>query len=94
MPNLIYDKAVEIVRALSPADQERLLAMLQDEISRPKPVKSLEQIVAAQEVKPVDFELLLKTGEFFPEEESVDDFNRFLQEARQEQMEEIGREVS
>ncbi|HEX4947421.1 MAG TPA: hypothetical protein VFZ34_12180 [Blastocatellia bacterium] len=46
MPNLDYDKTLEMVRALTPAEQERLIEELWLEISRPKPLKSLEQIVA------------------------------------------------
>jgi hypothetical protein len=84
MSDVNYDKTVEMVRALSPAEQERLMEELWLEVRRPKPLKSLEQIIAEQGVKPVDFEALLKTGELFPAEESVDDFLNFVTASRQE----------
>lgn len=78
-----FERVLENARALSAEDQRRLIELL----SAPKPGKphkTLEELAAEQGKKPVNFDELLKLGEFFPEDESVDDLVTFVQESRRD----------
>jgi hypothetical protein len=57
---------------LPPDEKQRLLETLAAEARERKPLKSVEQLVAEQGTRPLEFEEML--GDFWPEEESVDDF--------------------
>ncbi len=78
-----FEKVLDDALTLPPEEQERLLDRLA--ANRPiKPRKSLAQLAAEQGKKPVKFDELLKLGEFFPAEESVDDLVNFVRESRRD----------
>jgi hypothetical protein len=49
-----------------------------------KPLKPLAQWAAEQGKQPINYEELRKLGEFFPEEESVDELIAFIRESRRD----------
>ena len=71
MAEITLEKALADARTLPRTEQEALVDALLIPVIRPR--KTIEQLAAEQGKKPVDFDELLKLGEFFPEEESVDD---------------------
>lgn len=82
MAEITLEKVLADARTLPPDEQEALLEALLMPVIRPK--KTIEQLAVEQGKKPVDFDELLKLGEFFPEEESVDDLVNTVQEWRNE----------
>lgn len=77
------ERVLEEALKLSGEDQRKLIAML-SAVQPIRPRKTLEQLAAEQGKKPVKFEELLKLGEFFPEEESVDDLVNFTRDERRD----------
>ena len=83
MAEITLDKVFADARRLSPEDQLRLIDML--DVPPPiKPRKTLAQLAAEQGTKPINFDELLKKGEFFPKDESVDDLVNFVRESRRD----------
>lgn len=76
---LTFEEVVQEVRRLKPQEKRRLSYILEQETP-----KTIEQIAAEQGVGPMDFDELRKLGEFWPEDESIDDFNAFVRESRRE----------
>jgi len=76
---LTFEEILEGVRKLKPREKRRLSEILAEELP-----KTIEEIAAEQGVGPIDFDELRKLGEFWPEDESIDDFNAFIRESRQE----------
>ena len=78
---LTYEQVLEEMLKLSPVERAQALDCI---VSEPpiRPLKSLAELAAEQGKGPVDFEELLKLGEFFPAEESVDDLIAFVRESR------------
>jgi hypothetical protein len=76
-----YEQVLGDALKLSPEDRARLLHSLET-LPPLQPRKSLAELAAEQGKKPVDFEELLKLGEFFPAEESVDDLVAFIRKSR------------
>lgn len=83
MDDVTYEKVLEEALTLPPEDRARLVEELTEK-PRHKPLKSIEQLMAEQGTGPVDFDELLKLGEFFPEDESVDDLVQFIYESRRD----------
>ena len=83
MAEVTFEKVLENARALSAEDQRRLIELLADR-QRMKPRKTLEELAAEQGKKPVNFDDLLKLGDFFPKDESVDDLVSFVRESRRD----------
>ncbi|GEM_PF-1424542 len=80
---ITLEKVLAVALELSLEDQRRLIEILS--VNQPiKPSKSLEQLAAEQGKKPIKFDELLKLGEFFPEDESVDDLVNFVRESRRD----------
>jgi hypothetical protein len=80
---ITLEKVLAEALELSLDDQRRLIEILS--VNQPiKPRKTLEQLAAEQGKKPVNFDELLKLGEFFPEDESVDDLVNFIRESRRD----------
>ncbi len=71
MAEITLEKVLADARTLPGNEQAALVDALLMPVIRPR--KTIEQLAAEQGKKPVDFDELLKLGEFFPEEESVDD---------------------
>lgn len=61
------------------ARKRRLSKILAEEIP-----KTIEEIVAEQGKGPVNYDDLLKRGEFWPKDENVDDFIEFVRETRKD----------
>lgn len=78
---LTFEEILEEARKLPSTERRRLSEVLAEEAP-----KSIEQLAAEQGVGPFDFDAALKLGEFWPEEESLDDFNAFVREARREDL--------
>lgn len=76
---LTFEEILQEARKLHPQEKRRLGQILVEEAP-----KSIEQIAAEQGVGPVDFDKLRKLGEFWPEDESVDEFIEFVRESRRE----------
>lgn len=74
---LTFEEILQEARKLKPEEKRKLGVLLTAE--RPT---TLEELAAEQGKGPVNFDELLKLGEFWPEEESVDDFNAFVRESR------------
>lgn len=83
MAEVTFEKVLENARALSTEDQRRLIDLLAAK-QAVKTRKTLEQLAAEQGKKPVNFDELLKLGEFFPDDESVDDLVNFVRESRRD----------
>jgi hypothetical protein len=77
------DRVLEEALKLSEEDQRKLIEML-SAVQPIRPRKSLEQLVAEQGKKPLKYAELRKLGEFFPEDESVDDLVNFIRESRRD----------
>jgi hypothetical protein len=92
MMNVTFDEVLEKALALPLADQRRLVFTLSaspafktrngDEYLTPR--ESLERMVIAQGKKPLNFAELRKLGEFFPEDENVDDLVNAVREWRRD----------
>ncbi|MEK7833531.1 MAG: hypothetical protein AAB401_20750 [Acidobacteriota bacterium] len=74
---LTFEEVLEEAKKLKPEERRRLNAALA--VERPK---TIEELAAEQGKGPVNFDELLKLGEFWPEDESIDDFNAFVRESR------------
>ena len=79
--DMTYEQVLDEMLKLSPADRAQVLDSV---VGEPpiRPLKSLAELAAEQGKGPIDFEELLKLGEFFPAEESVDDLIAFVRESR------------
>ena len=92
MMNVTFDEVLEKALALPLADQRRLVSTLSaspafetrngDEYLTAQ--EKLERMVIAQGKKPLNFAELRKLGEFFPEDESVDDLVNAIREWRRD----------
>ena len=82
MPNVTLEKVLEDVRSLAPEEQQRLLELLMAESSEIRPAVTIEQLASEQGTRPMDFEEML--GDFWPEDESADDFIAALRDWRSE----------
>ena len=82
MSAITLEKVLQDAKALSPSEQQRLLRLLFADTEQTKPSKSIEQQVAEQGTRPLSYEEML--GNFWPEDESVDDFLATLHEWRNE----------
>jgi len=90
MMNVTFDEVLEKALALPLADQRRLVSTLStspafetrngNEYLTPR--EKLERMVIAQGKKPLNYAELRKLGEFFPEDESVDDLVNAVREWR------------
>lgn len=74
----VLEKIIAEVQALPPADQKRLREILNAEASRFDSAQRIAQLVAEQGTRPLRFEEML--GDFWPEEESTDEFLATLRE--------------
>ena len=74
------EEILKAARTLPPQEQRRLRKLLAEEAP-----KSIEQIAAEQSVEPINFEELRKLGEFWPEDESIDDFIAAVREWRRDE---------
>jgi hypothetical protein len=81
------EKILEEARALSPEDQKKLIRLLLAGKESDRPHKTIEQLAAEQSKKPADFDELLVLGDFWPEDEKVDDFLVSLREWRRDEVE-------
>lgn len=72
------DKIVEEFRALEPEEQRQLLERLE----REKRSSELHRLASEQGVKPFEFDRVRR--DFWPEEESADDFTSWLRANREE----------
>jgi len=77
------DRVLEEALKLSQEDQRKLIAML-SAVQPIRPRKTLAQLAAEQGKKPLKYDELRKLGEFFPEDESVDDLVNFVREGRRD----------
>lgn len=88
MPDVTLEKVLEDARSLPPEEQQQLLEMLSAEAPEIEPaitiepIITIEQLAAEQGTRPMDFEEML--GDFWPEEENVDDFITTLRAWRSE----------
>jgi hypothetical protein len=92
MMNVTFDEVLVKALALPLADQRRLVFTLSaspafetrngDEYLTPR--EKLERMVVAQGKKPLNFAELRKLGEFFPEDESVDELLKAVHEWRRD----------
>lgn len=72
MSPIAFDKVLQAAKALSAPEQQRLLQLLTGDAQELHPTKRIEQLVAAQGTRPLNFEEML--GDFWPENESTDEF--------------------
>ncbi|HWQ36825.1 MAG TPA: hypothetical protein VNQ79_28595 [Blastocatellia bacterium] len=86
MSDISFEKVLEEAMTLSHGEQRRLIDAL-DAAWPPKPRKTIEQLAAEQGKKPLRFEELRKPGEFFPEDESIDNLVNFIRESRRDTQE-------
>jgi hypothetical protein len=78
------DKIIEEVRALSPEEQQQLREMLEHETHRSEQSRRAELMRLAEEqgVKPFNFDDARR--DFWPEEESADEFLIWIRSVRDE----------
>lgn len=72
MASITFDKVLQEAKALSAPEQQQLLQLLTSREQNLPPTKRLEQLVTAQGTRPLNFEEML--GDFWPENESTDEF--------------------
>jgi hypothetical protein len=90
--SMTFDEVLEKALALPLDDQRRLVFTLSTSPAfemrngdeRLTPRERLERMVIAQGKKPLNFAELRKLGEFFPEDESVDDLVNSIREWRRD----------
>ncbi len=80
MAEITLEKVLADAKTLPLEEREELIDLLRIHLIRPK--KAIEQLAKEQGKKPVDFDELLKLGEFFPQEESVNDLVNTVQQWR------------
>ncbi|HKQ76915.1 MAG TPA: hypothetical protein VJ810_24685 [Blastocatellia bacterium] len=95
MMNMTFDEVFEKALSLPLADQRRLVFTLStspafetrngDEYLTPR--ERLERVVIAQGKRPLNFAELRKLGEFFPNDEDVDDLVNAVREWRRDKRE-------
>ncbi len=78
----VLEEIITEVKALHPAEQQRLREILNAGASCFDPAKRIEQFAAEQGTRPLNFEEML--GDFWPKEESTDEFLVTLWEWRRE----------
>jgi hypothetical protein len=76
-PTATLDEVLELAQQLSIADQQRLVRLL-------NPPKTIEQIAAEQGIGPFDFKAAQAEADFWPEDESADEFVAFIRESRKD----------
>lgn len=84
MSDITLEKILEEARSLSPEDRLKLVRMLIASETKNRPRKTLEQIAGEQGKKPMAFAEIRRLGEFFPQDESVDDLVSSVQEWRRD----------
>ncbi len=82
MSAITFEKVLQEAKALSPSEQRRLWQLLSANEQQTKPAKTIEQLVAEQGTRPLNFEEML--GDFWPEDEITDEFLATLREWRNE----------
>jgi hypothetical protein len=70
------EKILEEIQELNPDEQKRLRKLLAERAGAPEAPKSIEELAAEQGTRPLHFDELL--GDFWPEDESIDDFLEFV----------------
>ncbi|HEX4950069.1 MAG TPA: hypothetical protein VFZ34_25610 [Blastocatellia bacterium] len=78
----VLEEIIAEVRALPQVEQQRLREILNAEASRFDPAQRIRELVAEQGTRPLNFDEML--GDFWPEEESMDEFLATLREWRSE----------
>jgi hypothetical protein len=78
----VLEKIIAEVKALQPAEQQQLREILDRESRRFDPAKRINQLALEQGTKPLNFDEML--GDFWPEEESTDEFLATFREWRNE----------
>ena len=74
----VLEKIIAEVKALQPAEQQQLREILELESKRFDPVKRINQLALEQGTMPLSFDEML--GDFWPEDESTDEFLATLRE--------------
>ena len=72
MSTITFDKVLQEAKALSAPEQQRLLQLLAGNEQETTPAKRIEQLIAAQGTRPLNFAEML--GDFWPDHESTDEF--------------------
>ena len=85
MADITLDKIIRDAATLPPEDQRRLIELLTARASQAGTQKTIEQIAAEQNKRPLDFAEIRRLGSFFPEAESVDDLIATVRRLRQDQ---------
>ena len=85
MADITLDKIIRDAATLPPEDQRRLIELLTARGSQTGNRKTIEQIAAEQDKRPLDFAEIRRLGSFFPEEESVDDLIGTVRSLRQDE---------
>lgn len=78
----VLEKIIAEVKALPPAEQQQLREILDQESKQFDPMKRISQLALDQGTKPLNFDEML--GNFWPEDESTDEFLATLREWRNE----------
>ena len=85
MADITLDKVIQDAAMLPQEEQRRLIELLTARASQAGTQKTIEQIAAEQNKRPLDFAEIRRLGSFFPEEESVDDLIGTVRSARQDE---------
>jgi hypothetical protein len=78
----VLEKIIAEVKALQPAEQQQLREILDRESRHFDPIKRINQLALEQGTKPLNFDEML--GDFWPEDESTDEFLATFREWRNE----------
>jgi hypothetical protein len=78
----VLEKIIAEVRALQPAEQQRLREILEAKSNHFDPVNRINQLALEQGTKPLSFDEML--GDFWPEDEGTDDFLNTFRKWRNE----------
>lgn len=76
-PTPTLEDVLQAAQQLPISDQQLLTELLE-------PPKTIEQLAQEQGIGPFDFEEARRAANFWPEDESIDDFLAYLYESRRE----------
>ena len=85
MADNTLDRIIRDAATLPQEQQRRLIELLTARGYQTGNRKTIEQIAAEQDKRPLDFGEIRSLGSFFPEEESVDDLIGTVRRARQDE---------
>lgn len=84
MADTTFDRVIRDAQTLTLDQQRRLIEVLTARVLQAPSTRTVEQIAAEQNKRPLNFSEIRELGLFFPEEESVDDLVETMRTLRRD----------